>query len=467
MRLSLLLVFIGTFFSILNSSMVNVALPTLMSELGIDIQHSTWLYTGYMLPYAIAISIFGSLGDLYGAKKIFLFGVIIFAMGSLACSIANSFWLLLSSRMIQALGASAIMPNSMILAISPFEFYKRNEVLGWWAMVVSAGSVVGPTLGGFLTEHFGWHSIFYVNLPFAAAILILGSQYIPYAEKRKTKKRFDFLGSIYLAVFLTSLLLAIISESAEGWLSEQGLLLTGLCLLFFFLLVRQESKSNLPLISLKLFKNLSFSATVVVGFIQGVALFGSMLLIPMYLQNIHGFSPTYAGVLVLPLSIAMMIMAPITGKMSSRSGVRNIIVCGMAIMVMGIGLFSQLTLQSPYWILLIALIGVGTGYGASNTPLTANLIYVVPQDQMGMAAGLFNMARYVGGVIGSTILGAFIQQRVEFYMTQLVVNGYAIAVAEKLATAKAFPDVFMMAAGVAAIGILAAFFIGASNDKTR
>ena len=155
MPLFLVLVFIGTFLSILNSSMVNVALPTLMNEFGIDIQSSTWLYSGYMLPYAIAMSIFGSLGDIYGAKKIFLVGVFILAIGSLACSMSGTFYMLLASRTIQALGAAAIMPNAMLLAISPFGIDKRGKILGWWGMVSSAGSLVGPTLGGFLTENFG------------------------------------------------------------------------------------------------------------------------------------------------------------------------------------------------------------------------------------------------------------------------------------------------------------------------
>ncbi|MDF2572994.1 MAG: drug resistance transporter, EmrB/QacA subfamily, partial [Sporomusa sp.] len=181
--MSLFLVFIGTFFSILNSSMVNVALPTIMIEFGIDIQSSTWLYTGYMLPYAIAMAIFGSLGDLYSPKRIFLLGVFIFAIGSLSCSIAGSFWMLLVSRTIQALGAAAVMTNSMILAITPFEQNQRSAVLGWWGMISSAGSLIGPTLGGVLTDHSGWHSIFYINLPFAAVILLLGGNYIPSMPK--------------------------------------------------------------------------------------------------------------------------------------------------------------------------------------------------------------------------------------------------------------------------------------------
>jgi EmrB/QacA subfamily drug resistance transporter len=459
MPLFLALVFIGTFFSILNSSMVNVALPTLMIDFGIDIQSSTWLYTGYMLPYAIAMSIFGSLGDIYSAKRIFLLGVLIFALGSLSCSIAGSFWILLTSRAIQALGAAAIMTNSMVLAITPFEQNRRSAVLGWWGMVSSTGSLVGPTLGGFLTDSVGWHSIFYINLPFAVAILLLGN-YIPSTKKTKSTKIFDYQGSFYLVISLVALLLAIIIGSTSGWLNETTLPLFGLFLLFAWLLFRQEKKIHQPLISLALFQNSSFAATVTVGFFQGAALFGSMLLIPMYLQNVHDFSPTYAGVLVLPLSISMMIMAPIMGKLSTPPRIRMLIVSGMAILVIGIWLFSELSIQSPYWLLAAALVATGIGLGASSTPLTSNLLNIVPQSQMGMASGLFNMIRYLGGVLGSTIFGAFIQQRVEVYLIPLTSSGYTAAIAEKMALEKAFPDVFLLGAATAAIGMLAAFFTG-------
>ncbi len=458
--MSLFLVFIGTFFSILNSSMVNVALPTIMIEFGIDIQNSTWLYTGYMLPYAIAMAIFGSLGDLYSPKRIFLLGVFIFAIGSLSCSIAGSFWMLLVSRTIQALGAAAIMTNSMVLAITPFEQNQRSAVLGWWGMISSAGSLIGPTLGGVLTDHIGWHSIFYINLPFAAVILLLGSNYIPSTPKANHTKIFDYRGSFYLIISLVALLLAIIIGSTSGWLTKTTLPLIGLFLLFAWLLFRQESRISQPLISLALLQNPSFAATVVVGFLQGAALFGSMLLIPMYLQQVHDFSPTYAGVLVLPLSISMMIMAPIIGKLATPPKIRLLIVSGMAILAIGIWIFSRLSLQSPYWLLAAALVATGIGLGVSSTPLTSNLINVVPQSQMGMASGLFNMIRYLGGVIGSTIFGAFIQQRVAAYVIPLTISGYTAPLAEKMALGKAFPEVFLMGAATAAIGIIAAFFTG-------
>lgn len=456
----LFLVFIGTFFSILNSSMVNVALPTIMIEFAIDIQSSTWLYTGYMLPYAIAMSIFGSLGDIYSPKRIFMLGVFIFAMGSLSCSIAGSFWMLLASRTIQALGAAAIMTNSMVLVITPFEQNKRSAILGWWGMISSAGSLVGPTLGGFLTDHIGWHSIFYINLPFAAAILLLGGSYIPSIPKTSSTKIFDYQGSIYLTVSLVSLLLAIIVGSTNGWLTKTTVPLLGLFLLFACLLFRQESRSSQPLISLALLQNSSFAATVAVGFFQGAALFGSMLLIPMYLQHVHDFSPTYAGMLVLPLSISMMIMSPIMGKLAAPPNFKLLIVSGMAILAIGIWIFSRLSLQSPYWLLAAALVTTGIGLGVSSTPLTSNLINVVPQSHMGMASGLFNMIRYLGGVIGSTIFGAFIQQRVAAYIIPLTLSGYTAPIAEKMALGKAFPEVFLMGAFTAAIGMIAAFFTG-------
>ncbi|CUH95275.1 hypothetical protein P22_1345 [Propionispora sp. 2/2-37] len=316
-----------------------------------------------------------------------------------------------------------------------------------------------------MTEHFGWHSIFYVNLPFAIGILLLGTTHIPSVNTNPSATGFDFPGSVYLTAALTALLSGITLGPSAGWRSSEVVLLAGVFLLFAGLLLRREIKANHPLLSLELFMNLSLTATITVGFFQGVALFGSMLLIPMYLQHVHDFSPTHAGVLVLPLSISIMVMSPIVGRFSHKSDIKKLIFYGMLILTAGIGLFSRLTVQSPYWILATALIATGVGLGASSTPLNTNLINVVPQKQMGMASGLFNMIRYLGGVIGSTIFGAFMQQRTAFYLSQVMQNDYTAATADKIALGKAFPEVFLLAASTAALGMAAAWFIDSPEQK--
>ncbi len=318
MKLIIGIVFTASFFSILNSGMVNVALPTIMNEFGVDFQYSTWLYSGYMLPYAVAMPVFGRLGDIYGQKRIFLIGVLIFSIGSLLCSLAAGFWLLLAFRAVQAIGAAAIMPNAMVLITSPFDVTMRAKVLGWWGMVSSTGSLIGPTLGGVLTEHVGWHSIFYVNVPFAVAVILLGIKYIPVIKTVEEKPEFDKLGAVFLIVSMVSLMLAITLMKEISLYFSQILLLLGVFLCFLVFFIWWEKKQKYPLVSIELFRNIPFSATITTSFIQSMAMFGGLLLIPMYLQKVHDFSPTYSGILILPMSLAMMVMAPFDGKCIDR-----------------------------------------------------------------------------------------------------------------------------------------------------
>lgn len=442
------LVFTATAFSILNSSMVNVALPTIMNEFGVDFQYSTWLYTGYMLPYAIGMPIFGSLGDSYGSKLVFLGGIAVFSLGSLLCSTADDFWYLLAFRALQALGASAIMPNGMVLATSPFDPGRRGEILGWWGMVSSAGSLIGPTLGGVLTEHFGWYSIFYVNLPFAAAVLVLGRKYIPAVPGKSGPVHFDSAGAALLAVSLLSLLLTISIGGSKGFLHPQIWFLSLVFYLATVFFVSRENRIAQPLIAVELFRRAAFTATIIVSFIQSMALFGGLLLIPMFLQHVHEFSPSYSGILVLPLSLTMMIMSPLMGRIAAKQNIRHWVMLGMGLIAAGMWLFSALKLESRYWVLATALVVTGLGLGMSGTPLSANLVNLVPQAQLGMASGVFNMSRFVGGVIGSTIFGAFMQ-------TRLVYHSALLGGMEKLAMTEAFHDVYLLAAAVTLLGVIA------------
>lgn len=469
MPLILPLVFTATFFSILNSSMVNVALPTIMRQFGVDLQYSVWLYTGYMLPYAVVMPISGSLGDMYGAKKVFLAGIAIFAAGSLLCSTAGGFWTLLAYRAVQALGAAAVMPNAMVLATSSFPAKRRGVILGWWGMIASAGSLVGPTLGGFLTEHVSWRSVFYVNIPLAAAVFLLGALFVPGTAAGVDRKDFDVLGAIFLALSLVALMLMITLLRGTGLRSPLVLALAGVFLVFFALLLWQERRAPVPLISLSLFGITAFSATIAVSFIQSMAMFGGLLLIPLYLQHVHEFSPTHAGFLMLPLSVTMMVLSPVVGRLTTKRDARQLAIWGMLIIMAGLWLFSTLTLTSPYWVLAAALVAAGAGLGVSSTPLSANLVNLVPQKEMGMASGVFNMTRFVGGVVGSTVFGTFMQFRLETRLQRLAAlpaGAFQPGPLEKVAMMGAFHDVYLLAIATTAVGLVLAFFINPPRGKT-
>lgn len=453
MKLIIGIVFTASFFSILNSGMVNVALPTIMNEFGVDFQYSTWLYSGYMLPYAVAMPVFGRLGDIYGQKKIFLIGVLIFSIGSLLCSLAAGFWLLLAFRAVQAIGAAAIMPNAMVLITSPFDVTMRAKVLGWWGMVSSTGSLIGPTLGGVLTEHIGWHSIFYVNVPFAVAVILLGIKYIPVIKTVDEKPEFDKLGAVFLIVSMVSLMLAITLMKEISLYFRQIFLLLGIFLSFLVFFIWWEKKQKYPLVSIDLFRNIPFSATITTSFIQSMAMFGGLLLIPMYLQKVHDFSPTYSGILILPMSLAMMVMAPLMGNVSTERKRQKYAFKGMIVLVIGLGIFSTLKFESRYLILAAALVTTGIGLGISGTPLSTSVINLVSREQTGVASGIFNMMRFLGGVVGSTIFGVYLQNRISYHS---VGSDLSLPGMQQIVMTESFHDVYILAMIFASLGVITA-----------
>jgi EmrB/QacA subfamily drug resistance transporter len=453
MKLIIGIVFTASFFSILNSGMVNVALPTIMNEFGVDFQYSTWLYSGYMLPYAVSMPIFGRLGDIYGQKKIFLLGVFIFTIGSLLCSMAGGFWLLLSFRAVQALGAAAIMPNAMVLITSPFNKTMGAKILGWWGMVSSTGSLIGPTLGGVLTEHIGWHSIFYVNVPFAVAVIVLGLKYIPVISTVEEKPEFDKLGAVFLVISVISLMLSITLMKESSLYYSQIILLFAVFIIFLGFFIWWENKQKYPLVSIGLFRNIPFSATISTSFIQSMAMFGGLLLIPMYLQKVHDFSPTYSGILILPMSLAMMVMAPLMGNIPTERKRQKSVFTGMIILVLGLGIFSTLKFESRYLVLACALLTTGIGLGISGTPLSTSVVSLVSREQVGVASGVFNMMRFLGGVVGSTIFGVYLQNRIGYHGEN---SDLSLPHIQQLVMTESFHDVYILAMIIASFGILTA-----------
>ncbi len=253
--------------------------------------------------------------------------------------------------------------------------------------------------------------------------------------------------------------------SSQGLFHLQILLQAAIFIIFIILFIGREKQIKNPLISIILFRSIPFSATIVTTLIQSMAMFGGLLLIPMYLQHVHEFSPSYSGLLVLPLSITMMIMSPIAGQLSSKKDIRTLVIIGMVMIMISLILFSTLKLESRYLLLALALATMGFGIGISNTPLSANLVNLVSQAQMGMASGVFNMTRYLGGVIGSTIFGAFMQYRLNYYTVSMQQADPLSANSAKLAMVAAFHDVYLLIAAVTVLGVIVAYYTNPSTTR--
>ena len=293
---------VGTFLTVLNSSMVNIALPTLSREFNLPLDLLTWVVTGYMLPYAVLMPMFGRLGDVYGRRRLFLIGMSVFLAGGVGAGFTRTFVLLLTFRVIQAVGAAAILPNGMSLVNSVFPASQRGRTMGIWGGTAAFGAVIGPTVGGYLVQYASWRSIFMVNLPFVIFGLLPTILIIREVRGPDRNSKFDILGAVTLTAGMFSLLLAVTWTRAYGLLSGRvlGLLAAGIMLSYLF--YRTERRFSHPMVDLTLFGDRMFVAATAGGFIQMFSIYAVTLLMPVFLQKLRGYGTADTGLFLVSYS---------------------------------------------------------------------------------------------------------------------------------------------------------------------
>lgn len=411
-------VMIGTFMAVLDASIVNVGLPTLMASFGVTVDKIEWVATAYLLVLAVMLPTSGWVADHFGYKRTYLLALILFTTGSLLCGIAWNENALITFRIIQGAGAGFLMPVGMAIVTREFPPERRGIALGFWGIAAAASVSFGPLIGGYLIDNFSWHEIFYVNVP-VGIVGIFATMVIQREYRTEHSRSFDFLGFISVAIFLTSLLLALADGNASwntgGWTSTFILTcfaLSGIGLLTFLLV---EFSVKHPLIELKLLKDFNFGITNIILFIFGLGMFGSTFLMPLYLQNSLNYTPFQAGLVFLPVGILQGMMAPIAGFLSDRVDAR--IPATIGIVLLGISLYLNyfLSLFSMHAQIMLPLYLRGFAMGMMFTPLSTLALTNVPRHKMAQASGLFNVIRQVGGSFGVAIFGALLTRRVIFH----------------------------------------------------
>jgi EmrB/QacA subfamily drug resistance transporter len=438
----------ATLFSVMNSSMVNVALPTLMRDFGIGLTSSVWLYTGYTLPYAVAMPLTGVLGERLGPKTVFLLGVGSFLAASLLCSMAWNFPSLLVFRILQALGAAAVIPNAMVLITGAFPSNQRGQALGLWSAVSGVGAGIGPALGGFLTEYASWRAIFWVNVPFLLLVILFGRRIIRPAEEHHGSRGFDFFGALTLTVGLTALMLALTEGQTNGWATAPTIGLFATTVIALVLFLWWENRATVRILPIPLFQRRPYALATITVFIQAMVMFAVLLLLPIYLQQARGHSPIEAGVMVLPLSLLLIATGPLGGRLSDRVGPRVPTVTGMALVTLAMAGFAHLTLDSSYLELAFYLVLMGTGIGFSVSPLTSTAMNAAQRAERSAASSFFNTLRFIGAVVGSTLLSVILTNRTEAALPALH--------SPILAQMQGFHDVYLVGAGLALVGTFVA-----------
>ncbi len=411
-------VMIGTFMAVLDASIVNVGLPTLMASFGVTVDKIEWVATAYLLVLAVMLPTSGWVADHFGYKRTYLLALVLFTTGSLLCGIAWNENVLITFRVIQGAGAGFLMPVGMAIVTREFPPEKRGIALGFWGIAAAASVSFGPLIGGYLIDNFSWHEIFYVNVP-VGVVGVFATMVIQREYKTEHSRSFDFLGFVSMAVFLTFLLLALADGNASwntgGWTSTfimTCFVLSGIGLIIFLLV---EFNVEHPLIELKLLEDFNFGITNIILFIFGLGMFGSTFLMPLYLQNSLNYTPFQAGLVFLPVGILQGMMAPVAGFLSDRVDAR--IPAAIGIVLLGISLYLNyfLSLFSMHAQIMLPLYLRGFAMGMMFTPLSVLALTNVPKHKMAQASGLFNVIRQVGGSFGVAIFGTLLTRRVIFH----------------------------------------------------
>jgi len=397
--------------AILDNNIVNVALPKIMANFGATVEQIEWVITGYMIAFAISMPATTWLREVFGLKKVFIASLLLFCLGSALCGMAWDKDSLIAFRVIQALGGGAMMPTGLTMISEAFPPQERGMAMGLWSIGAMVAPAVGPFLGGYLVDEVSWRSIFYINLPVGAVAVFAALLILPASKTLGPARRFDFIGFISFSVFLAPLLIALAQGQREGWDSDYILSCFSFSLVGLVAFITSGFLVKHPLIDLRLFANYNFLMANIVNFLRAVAIFGSMFLLPLYLQNLLDYKALQTGIILAPTAISVAIVSPFSGLISDRIGPRIPLFFGTVLMAYSLYLYKDLSLNSDYWFLFWPQVMRGAGLGLLNAPLMSAAINAVRREQTSIASSLLTIILQVGGAFGVAILGATLERR--------------------------------------------------------
>jgi DHA2 family multidrug resistance protein len=411
-------VMIGTFMAVLDATIVNVALPKLMTTFGVSVDQIEWVLNAYLLIFAVMLPSSGWVADHWGYKKVFVIGLVLFTLGSFLCSLAHNFDMLITFRVVQGAGAGFVLPVGMAIITWEFPPEKRGIALGFWSVAASASVSLGPVLGGYLIDRYDWHVVFDVNVP--VGILGICAAWIIQREHRPAPgKSFDIVGFVSLSAGLTALLLALADGNTAwntgGWTSRFILVSFLIAFVGLGVFLATELIVEHPLIDLSLFRSLNFSMSNLIRSFFGVGMFGANFLLPIYLQNSLGYTPFQAGLVFLPVGILLGVTAPFAGMFTDRYDGRIPVALGLGLMALSMYKFSFLSLSSESAQIMFPLYLRGIGIGLLMSPLTTIAISEIPNSKMAQASGLLNVIRQIGGSLGVALFGTILTRREIFH----------------------------------------------------
>src|SRR3954470_21679606 len=446
--IALFVVCLGQLMIILDTTIVNVALPSIQSDLHFSQSSLTWVIDGYLITFGSLLLLAGRLGDLFGRKRIFLYGVAAFVAASMLCGVAPSGSALVVARFLQ--GAAAALASAVIIAIIAVEFPEpadRAKAMSLYTFVIAGGASLGLLLGGVLTEAINWHWIFFVNLPIGAVAYFMGRALIAENEGIAAGEKIDWLGSVLITSSSIALIYALIKIPEWGWTGDRTLALAGVAAVLLAAFVVLEARISNPIMPLRVLGLRSLvTANLVRGFLVTGA-YSTFFLGSLYFEHVRGMTPIQIGLAFLAMSVSLAIMsAGLAARLVERFGPKRTLVVGIAGPVLGLLLFSQVGQSTPYFPAIFASFALlGLGFGAANPPLMMIAMEDVPAKDAGLASGTIQVSIQLSAAIGLAALGTIATDRTDSLRaagqsaTQALSGGYHLA--------------FLIAAGAAAVGI--------------
>lgn len=425
--LVLVVLCLGFFMILLDLTIVNIGIPSIIDGLHASLDSILWVLNAYILAYAVLLITSGRLGDMFGARRLFLIGLAVFTLASIACSVAQSPGQLIAARIVQGIGGAILTPQTLSMITNIFPAEKRGAAFGIWGAVAGVASLAGPTLGGFLVTNYDWRAIFWINVPVGIVAFGLGIWLLP-SVKFGRAHSLDPVGVLLASGGLFALVFALIEGQRYHWgtftdtiafdafgghwglISIPALFVLSAVLLGFFLLWERGQQE--PLVPFSLFRERNFAIGNALSGIVSFGMLGLFLPLTIFLQSVLGFSALKAGLTFAPMSLVSMVVAPISGRLTDRYGGKYILMIGLTLFGIGMGLVIALSsLSSSELSYVLPLVIAGIGLGCTFAPMTTVTMRRVDPRMAGAASGILNTIRQLGGAFGSAIVGAILQNR--------------------------------------------------------
>jgi EmrB/QacA subfamily drug resistance transporter len=398
---------VAQFMVVLDVSIVNVALPQMRHDLGLTITSQQWVVNAYALTFAGFLMLGGRIGDLFGRRRVFVIGLAVFTAASLVGGLAQGGGWLIAARAVQGLGGAILAPTSLSLLTSTFtDPSERRRAMGVWSAVAASGAAAGVLAGGILTDLLDWRWVLFVNVPIGLVMLVTAPQVIPESRGSGTRKRLDVEGAFAITIGLALVVYAIVGTDANSWGSTETVMALGGGLAFLLAAIVIEAKvAANPLVPLSVFRRRSLCAANGIAIAIGAALFGMYFFVSLYLQEVEGFSPLRTGLAILPAGVMTLVGALSAPRLVARIGARRQLVIGPALAAIGLLWMSSLSFGDGYLAhMFLPLALFGLGIGTTFVPMTLTATAGVPASQAGLASGLINTTRQIGGAVGLAVL---------------------------------------------------------------